>query len=190
MSHPLLSLDFLLNRHFFISVGMKKPLELFYFFHINDFKSFKPLFVKYIVPLVTSTSVILSPPASQPNAYLNVGFSASGLNTLGISGSSLSDPLFNAGQFAGANALRDVPANWDTAFAGTSIHGVFLIGSDKQVFIDNLLNTITASLGSTIVEVTRLQGSARPGFQAGHERKSNPLVENSLVQSPYNISFG
>lgn len=152
------------------SIGMKKPLELFYFFQIKDPKAFKPLFVKFIVPLVTSAAVILSPPANQPDALLNVGFSNRGLTALGISGSSLGDSLFTAGQFAGANGLRDVPSNWDPAFSGTNIHGVFLIASDKQAFIDDLLNTITSDLAGTIVEITRVQGAARPGFQAGHER--------------------
>lgn len=72
--------------------------------------------------------------------------------------------------------MGDVTADWESAFAGTSIHGVLLIGSDQQTYIDNLLATVKGYFGSSISESTRVQGASRPGTQAGHERESPDFV--------------
>ena len=108
---------------------MKKPVETFYFFHIQDAVGFKSA-LNGDIPLITSVATLLSPPASQPLAFVNVAFSQSGLNTLGIT-DDLGDPFFTAGQFADADNLGDDTSQWETEFAGTNIHGVFLIGSDQ-----------------------------------------------------------
>lgn len=60
---------------------------------------------------------------------------------------------------------------WVSAFAGTRIHGVFLIASDTIANINSQLSTIQKTLGSSVSETYRLQGQARPGSQEGHERK-------------------
>lgn len=159
---------------------MKKPKELFYFFHINDATAFKTALRTQVAALVTSTAILVSPAASQPLAFLNIAFSSSGLNALGIT-DNLGDPNFAAGQYAEAAALGDVPEDWETAYAGTSIHGVFLIGSDTQSYIDNLLTTVTGYFGTSITEKTRLLGAARPGAEAGHEREFFRLMHDSLI---------
>ena len=153
------------------SVGMKKPVELFYFFHIANAANFKTALKTNVIPLVTSTATLISPAASQPLAFLNIGFSQSGLTALGIT-DNLGDTTFAAGQFADATSLGDVQSDWETPYAGTSIHGVLLIGSDLQTRIDALLSSLTGYFGASITKVTSIQGAARPGSQAGHERQS------------------
>jgi hypothetical protein len=158
-----------------VSVGMKKPKELFYFFSITNPKAFKTALKNDIVPLVTSAAMLLSPPSNQPLAFLNVAFSQSGLTTLGVV-ESLGDPQFASGMYADATALGDVRTDYEAPFRGTSIHGVFLIGSDQTSYIDDLLSKVTGLLGSSISEKSRLSASARPGDQAGHERKPRPVL--------------
>jgi hypothetical protein len=149
---------------------MKKPVELFYFFQINDASSFKSALRNRVISLVTSTAVLISPASSQPLAYMNIAFSQRGLNALGIK-DSLGDSFFSAGQLADAPGLGDnVNGDWDSAFTGSGIHGVLLIASDSQAFVNDMLNNVLSSFGSSISETTRLQGAARPGSQAGHER--------------------
>lgn len=154
----------------FPSVGMKKPLELFYFFKINDATAFKTALRTNVVSLVTSTRTIISPPSSQPLAMLNIAFSQSGLTTLGIT-DNLGDSAFAAGQWADATNLKDDTSTWQDPWKGTSIHGVFLIASDQQTYINNLVTTLQGYFGSSITELTSIQGAARPGTEAGHERE-------------------
>jgi hypothetical protein len=148
---------------------MKKPKELFYFFSITNPTAFKTALKNNITPLITSAATLLSPPSSQPLAFLNVAFSQAGLTTLGVT-DNLGDTQFASGMYADATALGDVQADYEAPFRGTAIHGVFLIGSDQTSYIDDLLSTLTGFLGSSILEKYRLSGSARPGDQAGHER--------------------
>ena len=108
---------------------MKKQKEIFYFFHINNAATFKTALRAYN-PEIASTAVLLSPPASQPLAFVNVAFSQTGLTALGVI-DNLGDSQFAEGQFADAVNLGDDTSKWDSAFAGTNIHGVFLIGSDQ-----------------------------------------------------------
>jgi Dyp-type peroxidase family len=159
------------------SIGMKKPQELFFFFKIANSAAFKKALKAKIIPLVTSTATILGPVAQQPKALLNVAFSASGLKALNVT-NNLGDSAFTAGQFANAANLKDdKPAtNWVKGFQGTNIHGVFLIASDNAAFITESLKNVTTAFGSAITEVHRLQGAARPGNQAGHEREFLPAL--------------
>ena len=108
---------------------MKKQKETFFFFHIEDPTAFKTALGTYL-PHITSTATILSAPALQPLAFVNVAFSQTGLNALGIT-DNLGDSLFSAGQFADAPSLSDDMSQWEEPFKGTDIHGVFLIGSDQ-----------------------------------------------------------
>ncbi len=108
---------------------MKKQLETFYFFHINDATSFKTALKSY-VPTITSTATLLSPASSQPLAFVNMAFSSSGLKELGIT-DNLGDQQFSSGMYADATNLGDSLSNWKSTYAGTNIHGVFLIGTDQ-----------------------------------------------------------
>lgn len=152
---------------------MKKPKELFYFFSINDAAAFKAALKSTIIPRVTSTQTLLGDVSAQPAAMLNVAFTNTGLKALGVT-DNLQDPQFVAGQFADATLLKDDnPAtNWVQGFQGTGIHGVFLLASDQDASITDLLATLTSALGSATTEVHRLAGAARPGDQEGHERES------------------
>jgi hypothetical protein len=151
---------------------MNKPKELFFFYTINDAAAYKAALTKTILPLVTSTSVLLGPASGQPAAMLNVAYSNTGLKALNVN-DDLGDQFFNAGQFDGSQVLGDDdPAtNWVKAFQGTSLHGVFMIASDSDDSINDTLSTITTALGPAITEAHRIEGALRPGDQAGHERQ-------------------
>jgi len=149
---------------------MKKKKELFFFFSIKDAATFKSKLASDIKPLVTTTTQLLSV-STQPNTALNVAFSKTGLDTLGVT-DSLGESLFNAGQFADAAALGDLTSNWDPEFKGTGVHGVFLLASDTDQNVNDELANIQSILGSSITEIKRISGAARPGNQEGHERKS------------------
>lgn len=165
-----------------IFVGMKKPLELFYFFKINDPKTFKSSLRLQAARLVTSTFSLISPPSAQPLAFFNIAFSQSGLNAMGIT-DDLGDDVFSKGQFADAENLKDDLSEWEDVWKGTNVHGVLLVASDQQKYIDALLGELLATFGDSITELTVLEGSARPGAQAGHEHFgfldgiSNPAVQ-------------
>ncbi|KAF7799175.1 hypothetical protein EIP86_010406 [Pleurotus ostreatoroseus] len=150
-----------------ILVGMKKPQEIFYFFHINDAAGFKTTMQSY-VSNITSAATLLSPPESQPLAYVNVAFSHTGLTALGVP-DLLGDSFFTGGQFADAPSLGDDVSQWEEAFAGTNIHGVFLIGSDQSAFTAEYAQDITNIFGSSITQVDQIDAAARPGSEAGHE---------------------
>ncbi|KAJ7255242.1 fungal peroxidase [Mycena rebaudengoi] len=166
-----------------ILIGMSKKRELFFFFGIADVTSFKSHLASDILPLVTSTTQLLST-STQPLTALNIAFSQTGLTALGGSATqSLGDSFFSSGQFVGASGLGDPgTANWVPEFAGSNIHGVILLASDTQANIDSTLASLKAALGSSINEIYSLQGAARPGNQAGHEHFgyldgiSNPAI--------------
>lgn len=113
-------------------VGMKKNIELFWFFHVNNATGFKSALRDTIHPLVTSTTTILGPASQQPLAMVNIAFSHSGLTALGIL-DDLGDIVFPFGMTADASVLGDPgTVNWHPPFVGTGIHGVILIASDQQ----------------------------------------------------------
>jgi hypothetical protein len=150
---------------------MKKQLELFYFFQILNVASFKQKLHTTLINSITTTLQILST-TSQPQVTLNLAFSGSGLNALGVGANSLNDPFFAAGQFADAANLGDPgTANWVTAFKGTSIHGVFLLGSDTASNIAAQVTMIDGLFGTDIQQVYTLQGNIRPPPYVGHESK-------------------
>ncbi|KAF8583284.1 dye-decolorizing peroxidase precursor [Ramaria rubella] len=150
-----------------ILIGMKKNIEVFYFFKINNAKTFKSL-LRALAGTITTTTQLLDV-NKQPNAAVNIAFSHTGLTALGVN-DTLGDPAFTGGQFADAANLGDPgTSNWVSAFAGTNIHGVFLLASDSILLIDAQLVAINLLLGSSISKVYQLQGQARPGDQLGHE---------------------
>lgn len=108
---------------------MKKQKERFIFFQINDAVQFKNALKTY-APHITSTATLISPPAQQPLAFVNLAFSNTGLRTLGIT-DNLGDQQFSSGMFADAQNLKDDLGQWAPPFTSTSIHGVFLMGSDQ-----------------------------------------------------------
>ncbi|KAJ7676056.1 dye-decolorizing peroxidase precursor [Mycena polygramma] len=150
-----------------ILVGMHKNKELFFFFGVNDAATFKSKLSSSILPLITSTTEILSVD-TQPVTAVNLAFSNTGLLALGVN-DDLGDPDFTAGQFSETSTIGDNPSLWDPAFAGTSIHGVFLLASDTLDNINTELANIQSILGSSITEIHRLQGAARPDSEEGHE---------------------
>uniref|UniRef100_A0A0W0G2I0 Dyp peroxidase n=1 Tax=Moniliophthora roreri TaxID=221103 RepID=A0A0W0G2I0_MONRR len=171
-----------------ILVGMKKDKELFFFFGIQDAATFKAKLGSDIHNLITSTTQLLDV-SLQPVTAVNIAFSQTGLKALGNS-DDLKDRLFQAGQFNDARDLADPgTGNWVQGFAGTSIHGVFLIASDTQENVDAELANIQNILGNSITEIHRLQGAARPGDEKGHEHFgfmdgiSQPAVKG-FVQTP------
>lgn len=149
---------------------MKKQIELFYFFSIEHPTAFKAHLRSNIIHLVTPTTAVL-PGAKQPAAMLNIAFSQSGLSALNVH-DDLGDDFFAKGQFADAEALNDVVDKWEAEFKGTAIHGVFLIASDLQSCIDDMVMTLKRNFGTSIKVATTVHGASRPGDQAGHERKS------------------
>lgn len=84
---------------------------------------------------ITSAATLLSPPESQPLAFVNVAFSHTGLAALDVP-DLLGDSFFTGGQFADAASLGDDVSQWEEPYAGTSLHGVFLIGSDQVQFME------------------------------------------------------
>lgn len=109
---------------------MKKQKERFVFFHVNNATQFKSALKTYVPARITSTATLISDPAQQPLAFVNLAFSSTGLQALGIT-DNLGDQQFSSGQFADAENLGDNLREWVPPFTGTNIHGVFLIGSDQ-----------------------------------------------------------
>ncbi|KAJ7270408.1 dye-decolorizing peroxidase precursor [Mycena rebaudengoi] len=151
-----------------ILVGMHKNTELFFFFSVNDAATFKSKLASDIVPIITTTTEILSVD-TQPITAVNIAFSHTGLVTLGVT-DDLGDSNFVAGQYADVHntsfVIGDDPSTWNAAFAGTNIHGVFLLASDN---IASELANIQSILGSSITEIYRLNGAACPGAEQGDE---------------------
>nr|I2DBY3.1 RecName: Full=Dye-decolorizing peroxidase; Short=MepDyP; Flags: Precursor [Mycena epipterygia]AFJ79725.1 dye-decolorizing peroxidase precursor [Mycena epipterygia] len=150
-----------------ILVGMKKTKELFFFFGVEDAATFKSKLASDILPLITTTTEILSTD-TQPITAVNIAFSHTGLVALGVN-DDIGDTDFVSGQFSEATTVGDRPTLWDPAFAGTKIHGVFLLASNTTEDINTELANIQSILGSSITEIHRLQGAARPGAEEGHE---------------------
>lgn len=149
---------------------MKKKKQMFLFFSIEDAASFKTHLSKDIHPLITTTTELLDV-NTQPVTAVNIAFSQSGLTALGVS-DSLGDDAFTKGQFSDASNLGDPgTGNWESSFAGTSVHGVFLMASDTIDNVNDELANIQNILGNSAKEVHRLLGEARPGDQEGHERE-------------------
>nr|WAW38280.1 DyP-type peroxidase [Auricularia auricula-judae] len=149
---------------------MKKNRQAFYFFSITNPKQFKTALKTVIGPLLTSTQRLLNV-THQPIVALNIAFSQSGLTTLNIT-DDLGDAPFAAGQFADADFLGDPGTkNWKPAFQGTKVHGVLLMASDKQLFIQLMITLVNGLLESTkiIKKEYLLNGNVRPGAEAGHE---------------------
>lgn len=147
---------------------MKKKIELFYFFEINNATSFKRKLHTDVVPRITSTLQLLSV-STQPIVALNLAFSQSGLTTLGIT-DDLGDAPFSAGQAADADNLGDPGTrNWVRAFRGTRIHGVFLIASDTDVNIAAQVSVLESLFGNDITNMHSRKGAIRPPPFEGHE---------------------
>ncbi|KIJ37003.1 hypothetical protein M422DRAFT_178598 [Sphaerobolus stellatus SS14] len=172
-----------------ILIGMTKIVERFFFFSITNATAFKSILRNDIVPLITSTTQLLSV-STQPTTALNIAFSQVGLQALGIT-DDIGDPLFTNGQEKDASGLGDPgTVNWVPSFLNKGIHGVFLLASDTSSNIDNELNSLLSSLGTSIEEIYTLDGAARPGTEQGHEHFgfldgiSQPAV-NGFTTTPH-----
>ncbi|KAK0199615.1 fungal peroxidase [Desarmillaria ectypa] len=171
-----------------ILVGMKKKKELFFFFGIQNATDFKRKLATDIHPLITSTTQILDV-TTQPLTAVNLAFSHSGLAALGIN-DNLGDLFYTIGQEADSAAIGDPgTGRWVQSFAGTSVHGVFLLASDTLDNVDETLSELSSILGDSIAELHRIQGESRPGSEEGHEHFgfmdgiSQPAVKG-FTQSP------
>ncbi|KZV99447.1 fungal peroxidase [Exidia glandulosa HHB12029] len=150
-----------------IVVGMLKPQQVFYFFSIADATTFKSHLASDIAPIVTTARQMLDR-TKEPLVLLNMAFSATGLQALGVS-DDLGDFVFPAGQFAGAVGLGDTLDNWKDEFKGTGIHGVVLLASDTKDLINEQIKFIETAFGASIRKVYELDAAMRPGDLAGHE---------------------
>jgi hypothetical protein len=147
---------------------MKKNIEVFYFFQINDPVSFKKKLHNYLVNNITSTYQLLNV-ATQPIVCLNLAFTQTGFTKLGIN-ASLNDQFFSMGQFADAYNLGDPGStNWVPQFRGKAIHGVFLIATDQQLFMNAQITVINNLFGTDITELYQVDGHIRPPPYNGHE---------------------
>jgi hypothetical protein len=155
-------------------IGMKKKQEKFIFFTISNPSAFKQHLANSIFPMITSTTQILSPSFQAP-AAVNIAFSQKGLHALGVN-DNLGDSAFTAGQVADASFLGDPSprSNWVNAFSASSgVDGVFMISSDSTSGLQSQSTLITQKIMSDSIRVAyTLDGSVRPGKQAGHERTS------------------
>ncbi|KAJ6544058.1 dye-decolorizing peroxidase precursor [Mycena capillaripes] len=130
------------------------------------------------LPLVTSTTEILSV-NTLPITAVNIAFSNTGLLALESMSVDLGDTDFQpAGQCSETAAIGDNPSLWDTAFAGTNIHGILFLASDTVDSINAELAHIQSILGASITEIDRLQDASRPAPEEGHEHSGfMPAVE-------------
>jgi hypothetical protein len=169
---------------------MKKNKELFYFFSIANATDFKEKLAADILPLITTTTQLLSV-STQPITALNIAFSQTGLTALSVT-DSLGDSFFTGGQFKDLQNLGDPGStNWVPEFAGTGIHGVLLFASDTDDNINTAVTSLESALGDSITKVYSLQAASRPDENAGHEREyltwlnllyavANSLAEKTL----------
>ncbi|KAK7466222.1 dye-decolorizing heme-containing peroxidase [Stygiomarasmius scandens] len=149
-------------------IGMKKKKEMFFFFSIKDAKTFKSKLPSKIAPLITNTNQLLSVD-TQPTTAVNIAFSHTGLLALNVT-DNLGDSAFTGGQFKDASSIGDPgTSQWVPGFAGTNVHGVFLLASDTVKNVHDELARIKSILGNSISEIHRVHGAARPGDQEGHE---------------------
>lgn len=159
---------------------MKKKKELFFFFGITNATDFKIHLAADIHPLITTTTQLLSV-STQPITAVNIAFSQTGLTALGVT-DILKDDAFADGQHVDATNLKDPgDVNWVPGFAGTSVHGVFLLASDTIDNVNNELSSIQNILGDSITEIHRLLGESRPGAEEGHERMSVYIFQFILL---------
>jgi len=157
---------------------MTKKVEDFFFFQIKNVSCFKSTLSRNLQQ-ITSAKTILNPSNTAP-AMVNVAFSQSGLNALGVR-DNLNDSVFSGGQFVDAANLGDPGTNdWIPAFKGTGIHGVFTLAYDNTVVFDKTLPGISVC----IKQVYNLTGKMRPAPNEGHERE-----EIYFDTSSYNSFF-
>lgn len=147
---------------------MKQTMESFLFFSIANPTGFKQA-AAHILPQLTTVDVMLDM-LTQPPTLLNIGLSQTGLNALGIK-DNLNDTDFAAGQFAEAPVLSESTDPWVAQFKGTNVHGVLMIASDEANLISGMTQSLKNTFGSSISILYSIQGQARPGNQAGHERE-------------------
>ncbi|KAJ7877181.1 fungal peroxidase [Mycena leptocephala] len=175
-----------------ILIGMRKPVELFFFFSISNTQAFKAKLKRDILPLITTTTQIFNNETAAPSTLVNIAFSQTGLFALNLTGdaNNLNDPAFAAGQVNDVKNLSDMgTTNWVPQFVGTSIHGVILFGSDTEKSINRTLASLQSKLGNTIVEKYSLRGAMRPPPNKGHEHFgfldgiSNPTI-NGFTAKP------
>ncbi|TCD63946.1 hypothetical protein EIP91_004756 [Steccherinum ochraceum] len=189
-----------------IVIGFSKKLEVNLFFQIDNTDGFRKQ-LGQLVPKITTAVQVTNDKASIKKhkqaggkdllkiSGLNIAFSQSGLNKLGIT-DDIGDSLFKDGQLAHASDLGDKgatfdnkapPTDWVQAFRDP-VHGFMIVAGDCQATLDERLaeamQILQMSSTGTCHEVLRLQGAVRPGDQKGHEHFgfldsiSNPAIKD------------
>ncbi|KAH8094516.1 peroxidase TAP [Cristinia sonorae] len=188
-----------------IIVGFSKRTESSIFFQIDNAEGFRKQLPLLVPKITTAAQAADDKDAIKKHkraghkdllkiSGLNIAFSQSGLNKLGVT-DDIGDAAFKQGQLANAQGLGDKGStiggkfepNWIPAFKN-AVHGVIVISGDCQSTVDERLADAARILklsahNGNCHEVLRLDGSARPGDEKGHEHFgfldgiSNPAIE-------------
>ncbi|KAK3659682.1 hypothetical protein LTR56_001045 [Elasticomyces elasticus] len=168
--------------------GLAKKNETFFFFKINDAKSFCQK-VKQAADEITHTLHSASARDNiannsgngiVPTVGANIAFSFQGLQKMSQVLANLplqtQDPAFEAGMKAAAASLHDPvksgssdPA-WESSYlAPQNIHGLILVAGSDDATVQQKLQKLMGVFGSSMSEVHRVSGKVRPGENKGHE---------------------
>ncbi|KAK0470216.1 peroxidase TAP [Desarmillaria tabescens] len=183
--------------------GLPKKTETCLFFQITKTSLFKA-HLKLFIPLIKTTAQVISDrkaidglkkvtspgqtPILLPMVGVNIAFSHFGVDKLGIADAdALGDSAFKTGQLKdaavnlGDKLGHDSLPDWEPAFK-EKIDAVILIAGDSHLTVNKKLLEIQTLFGTSIHEVTHIQGDARPGAVSAHEHFgfldniSNPSV--------------
>ncbi|GAA5887739.1 hypothetical protein JCM6882_001515 [Rhodosporidiobolus microsporus] len=175
-----------------IVLRLPKTHEAFLFFSIEHADDFKRALRNGLIDRITTTADVAADEqkiararASLPGVFLdgiqglNVSFSSTGLNKLGVNVDEAfraDDVAFKAGQEAdGTESLGDPMdvagklTTWKSEFKGRRIDGVFLLTASNKVVLDGAAFRTLVHLGNSIRLIVRKDGVVRPGIERGHE---------------------
>ncbi|KAJ3494915.1 hypothetical protein NLJ89_g10713 [Agrocybe chaxingu] len=175
--------------------GLPKKTQFYIFFDIKDAAKFRADLVKFI-PVVKTVAQVLKDrddiadhkrrglPGLIPMVGVNIAFSHTGFQKLGIDDSTLTplgdnDP-FKIGQKRdavtnlGDKTRSDGQPDWDEKFL-QDLHGIILISGESHVSIEKKKLDVEAIFHvhtpkASIQEITTIRGDVRPGDQSAHEQ--------------------
>ncbi|CAA7266771.1 unnamed protein product [Cyclocybe aegerita] len=187
--------------------GLPKKTQFYIFFDIKDVAKFRADLVKF-VPIVKTVAQVLKDrddiadhkrrglPGLIPMVGVNIAFSHTGFQKLGIDDSTLTplgdnDP-FKIGQKRdavtnlGDKTRSDGQPDWDEKFL-KDLHGIILISGESHASIEKKKLEVEAIFHvhtpkASIQEIATIRGDVRPGDQSAHEHFgfldgiSNPQV--------------
>lgn len=166
----------------YVSPGLPKALEYFYYFQITDIARFKQTFTTFAYSrIVTSERLVNNPPPpaqtnpNDPFLGFNVAFTSIGIARFGLDPAAIGDPAFVRGQQADAKSLGDPGVqrgsawspDWDAEYKA-NIDGIFLITAYNETNAQNFIKELEAAFQwaptrSSIRKVVVLHGFPRPG---------------------------